>query len=1389
MIEVTVGVVVLVGLGLAWVLWSARRPSSTFRLAHVLPGSGQAEFEEEGRAYIGRAAELETFRKLAVDPDPPPAARRPRRWSRSRPPEEPQRERRPIPLLILVSGPPGMGKHALLRRFAHECHSSRSTPRCGPVINLRDRREIPDVLLQIAECFEKDRHSRGSFVQFGAALERYQRVSGGQRTRGQENLDIVRDFAALGGSVVPASERAAAALSAPATERLLERWEGGSTMTELADAFAADLVALAEQKPRQRLVLLFSDLDSRPTDADTTWLRTWLLPKIATRSILIAASVTADEPDDRRLGGLDRLGPPERMPLKPLTDDEARQFVADVIGLDKGSPQTEMIVARSGGNLDHLQGYRRLIERDAGLRDAETLPADFDAWASTGPTYTLLHDLDSRFLEQVVVASSPLRWFNANLLAKVATEAGLEPEEGKSAQDVVRWGIRPPWIKGRGGGWGIEDPEHRRALLSELRRLDPTLYRAVHRLAARYHHARLAGWGGDTSDEGEPDADFLTDPEGPPDAFNDAEYATTVAEWVYHALAVAPDRGFRLAVRKAAEALFMNPEAAEKLATIDDEITLPPPERIYLDLLARAADALKDRRLSVAIRTLNQLDKAGEPVPLMRPIVRYHLGIASWNGEGDIRTATAYFESAYELLGREALADDRVAMSARCWTATWLAYALANRDGLELAPIRVLDEASALAEQLDDAPLVAELARVKGLIHTHLGNVTAARDSLDMALHAFEQEGKPDAVAVVRRDRGMLFSEMGDDTAAADELEEALGLYASLGNYNARAETHAARVPLHLRAGDEEQAERDIESARRYRPADADIENQIGNGYFSVARYSQAEEFYRAAADRAPDGQIFRRNLASTLHARGKDKEAAELLKALHGENPDEWTVRLFAEVKHACGERRAADRLINDLKAQRLREIRSDPRRAGNHWALGRLAQEWARVLDYAEARAMYREAETAFAKACQLAPDEAGYWLGRGECLLSLGDVRPAVEALQRAVEKGPGRAAIRRALADAIADLPTVSEQLAEIRRALERSPSDANMLSTYAAAIRLLEPAGALAELDLDLKVYPDEPELHFLRAEVLGAGAAAAVQGDGFDYEASGRSTRAAHPSNEAEVLGELEAARRLSGGNGTSKDARLRYLIALAELQVERRAWKAATDCAEEARELAVDDIRLRHLRRRIRYGDAWIRVVDGYDPAVLPVEVVVSEDLLQWMEPPDGQYIYDEMFPAMRAELTERWGVEFPGVRVRANSDLPSGTVAVYLREVPRYSFTVHPLRLAGAAPVRLRELGIEAVDAVRPWDGQAAGWLTTDAIDAVQSAGIRLWDPPGVIVSTVAEIMSRERHDIVTVEAPPALPHRAQSPAPEAAGAEHLKADHASGHRAEALAGLAAD
>jgi flagellar biosynthesis component FlhA len=118
-----------------------------------------------------------------------------------------------------------------------------------------------------------------------------------------------------------------------------------------------------------------------------------------------------------------------------------------------------------------------------------------------------------------------------------------------------------------------------------------------------------------------------------------------------------------------------------------------------------------------------------------------------------------------------------------------------------------------------------------------------------------------------------------------------------------------------------------------------------------------------------------------------------------------------------------------------------------------------------------------------------------------------------------------------------------------------------------------------------------------------------------------------------------------------------------------------------------------------------------------------------------------------MRASIEETYGLRVPGIRVRANEDIPDGTYIIILEEIPLVSGKVDPRKLLCLAPVaQLPHPGPEgegrdapkAEPATVP-DGseRAASWIPLDWADKVHAAGFETWDGAAYIEAHLRSVI----------------------------------------------------
>jgi tetratricopeptide (TPR) repeat protein len=1265
-------------------------------------------------------------------------------------------DRQSGPHLLLVSGAPGMGKRALLRRFEFLCEQRDPPVLCSHIVNVGVARSKDSLLAALAERLE-ERTPQEAFGAFRRALEKYHTVSAGRRTTSERALALTRGAVEVTKSLpVPGAGLmgvAGKALESQAAEdvalMISDRLSGRGDLQSVIDAFTACLVELAGRSGSGRLVLFFDDLDKRPEEHDVQWLFGDFLPELsrrADRTVLIVAAVEDSQRFPDWPSALER-GEPLR--LQPFHEDEAEQFVRSVIGITNPRLVKE-IVDRSAGKPQRLANYRAYFRHQpAETREADHLPAEADAWAVDGEVYDLLQSVRSDHIRRLIVVTSPLRWLNATLLERLSERLGLKPEGDEStltSADLLQGRARPALLKRLENGWGLDD-ELRISVVRDFRRLDPSRYQEVHRVACRYHLERLLqreGYAQEGAEERETVDLFEFEPRrSPEDRLHDPDYVASLAEWLYHLLALKPAEAFPALADHAAEAIYYDRHAvAHRLLSVGSELELPKRQRLYLDLLARAATHLEASDYAGAIRVLEDVAAAGAPTPLIGGVIAAVLGYSYWQLEEEYRTVEL-FQRADEQL-HQIPADDQRAQRILCMNRTWLAYGLTRRERSSGGGQEQLREALELAKKLGDPALLAELQRVRGLLMYELGDLDQAEVGYGKALRTLAGRS-PDSAALVRRNLAQVLLLRGDHEGAERELGRAAAIYRYLGDRANEALVAVEKMTLDLKRGRMDRALAEREKVFQLSDDEAATHCMIGNALFEAEQIEEAEAEYREASRLEPHVAAYHSRLAAALEREGREEEAIASLEAALERAPGDPSLTLrLARLLASVRETEKSERLFEELHRARTREVNRFPDQAGPHSELGSLLFEWGR----------FEEAAHEYKIALQLAPDEPDYRLRLGQCLDELGRTEEAKDEFLQAAASAPGRSYLwswvaymagklepqtsvkflQRALECRGSDDAELRYQLGLALLRRDRRPMDAgdalgrttqlqSASSSVSSPAALAGPAARAARAGVELKT----------EAEKLYIGRAKAT------YESSstwpGRHQRQflgasevfeqvrAAPPDQQLAIQELETAVKL-------EPLEIKYLVKLAELYCERRGptdaadrgelaceerWERAEELAARARDEAqkrVDEARkkldgdngerskwtdrqarqaleraredLRSAQEvwtRIQRRSSYDRVIRDFYPVVTPIAIEVSTDLEGWVgETPLGEQLISHMLPDLRESLFARIGVRFPGVRVRLNeASLTPGTVSYSLHEVPRYVYVMPADFLAG--------------------------------------------------------------------------------------------------------------
>lgn len=1281
--------------------------------------------------FIGRETELKRFRQLlAVSKQSSP--------------------------VLVVGGGPGIGKRALLEQFREVCRIDRAKKpaRCGPVIDMRQAYEVDKLLATIADELVEQRS--GTFRRFESALNRYREVTAGRMSRPDQALKISREVVATAGAIIPlgGAQEAAKVLDSPVADRAAALIAGPGDLDAVMGVFVEDLIDAAAQSQDQRLVLLFSDLDSRPEDREVIWLREWLVPMLTNSPILIV--VSAEDEAAARLPL--KLGRPEVIMLEPFTPEESQRYVREIIGVQNQLLVTQ-VAADSAGILERLEGYRLYFQKHPALRDRDSLEVEAYAWAAGGSVYELLQQVRSPFLQKVLLASSPLRWFNAPLLEAVAAAGELAStgDDVAGAAALLERGRRPSWVTNVGGGWGIEGESRRRAFVDEFRRLNPAQFRAVHSAAADYHRRILEAWGrGLSSRRSSEPADVSQAPRPPAGTrpFDDSTYVGTLSEWLYHLMAVDPDRAFALLAEYVVEAIFKDCDDAASLLDIGPEIKLERRQRLYLDLLQRATKTYEASQYAEAARAFGELFQAGFPTPVVKPAVEGLLGIVQ--SRLGLEEATEWFERADKDFRETSTGIEPDVLHMHCVTMQWLAFGIAVRDQTTDRALKLLEEAAKLAAELQDTELLGDLNRTRAMVFEQVTELDNAEAYNDKALRSYEGAGLPSSVALARRDRARLLLNREKYAEAEAELTAAAAIYSYLADPEQQAQVAVEKLDLFLRRGDGELAEEQKVRALNLRRDDPALYNSIGSAYYESGVWAAASDAYREATRVSPDTAVYHVNLANALAPQeGKENEAEREYQEALKRTPDPGVQLSAAMFWRRQNDHRGTDRFA-ELRSQRQAAITSDPSSPRAHAALGDLLIVWSSALTGQDANEAFRAAAKCYRRALRLAPDEIAYRWQRGRCLVELGELSEGLRELWLAADKAPGRYNIRKDVEAAIEKLDTASA-IPELEHAASLYPDAVEFRKALARKVGELQPAEQLPILERAVAKFDRDPEFQFLlgmalvrggrRPEPLATGfeaepssqvSSATVGQQSEGASAAGLSDPATSPSEEPEIAHLRRAVDlRLPG---TSPQRQARYLCGLAEALIERRRWVEAAGPARNALELQPDDGQARALYTRTQRGIGWDRVIDDPMPVVRPIIIEVAADLLEWVKTPDHHELYETMFPAMQEMLRSRLGLTVPGTRVRPAYDLPRSLVRVALFEIPRYVFHVPAPYVASAPPETCARLaGVTGNATIRPWDGGPGTIVGAPDLDRLNDAGIPTLDPRGIILSTLAVILGR--------------------------------------------------
>jgi type III secretory pathway component EscV/subtilisin-like proprotein convertase family protein len=807
------------------------------------PLAGGDSRKPTGEGFIGRSAELALFRRLAGIEGLREA--------------DEERVR-----LLVVTGPEGSGKRALLGEFVEECRE-RQPARCTPVLDLAEPMDFELVLERIATSLEPEPNA---FADFHDMLRKYRDRQAGRKSQVLQGAEALQSVTTASREVMPNTVTSIAKAAGDVSQALAVKAEDSPRdLDAVKREFERGLARLARDGSSNP-ILVFSDFDRSAADPTALWLRTALLPQIASWPLLFVVSAEVEA----SVESLTSAVPSKAVRLKAFSRAESLEFIERLIGVPQDTRLARELADDASGFPQRLARYREFYAQHS-KDPREGLTEEARSWAAGGRAFSPLNRIESRFHRRLILFASPLRWFNAALLEEVAKTAGLVPEEGKEvAASLLETDQRPAWLTTKGGGWGFDEDGRRRDFLDECRRFDPALYAALHLAGARYHRNRL-----ERGQNGSDDADealFEHRPSTPPSArFDDDDYLNSLIEWLYHLLVVDADRGFRLLVDQAAEATFHgNFTVAERLLAPGPEVRLPDTQLLWLRRLADLARALTDAQYADALKIADELLASGPPTDLLAAQLEYSAGNSSFQLDRPPREFARRFEAANRILTELGTDDPRV-VRMRCWNLTWLANSISMRDGSHRKAVKLLGEADDLSAKMDEPGLVAELHRARAIILGAAGVVgSRTRKEYDAAIGCLQRAGLDSDMAYVLGDRAGLLLNEGDMAGARADFLQSLRIYRQLDDLDGQARTLVELVALELAVGDAAAASERHAQAIALRPEDAYLHNRLGNKYFYYNRSAEAIEAYDSALERVQAAVFFANRADARLQlARG----------------------------------------------------------------------------------------------------------------------------------------------------------------------------------------------------------------------------------------------------------------------------------------------------------------------------------------------------------------------------------------------------------------------------------------------------------------------------------------------------------------------------------------
>jgi len=179
-------------------------------------------------------------------------------------------------------------------------------------------------------------------------------------------------------------------------------------------------------------------------------------------------------------------------------------------------------------------------------------------------------------------------------------------------------------------------------------------------------------------------------------------------------------------------------------------------------------------------------------------------------------------------------------------------------------------------------------------------------------------------------------------------------------------------------------------------------------------------------------------------------------------------------------------------------------------------------------------------------------------------------------------------------------------------------------------------------------------------------------------------------------------------------------------------------------------------LAQKVAQAKAQKSLADKMAPTVLPVCIEIDPRLSRVLgfdgdgQPSASCELINTFAPQLRDALFLETGVRFPGVRVQANTRaMPPCSFTIKIKDVPvvHESFPDDAC-LAMTSPRDVARLGVDAEPHVNPLSGTAVAVIALQDRDVVESGGVNVWSPAGVIALYLAQVLRQKAREFIGLQ-----------------------------------------